>query len=164
MWPTWLVLAVLVVAIVVVGARARAQLLSISGVKSDRQLLTEALSILASVNSNDSTWTTEQRAVLRSAFAELSSLRDARPSDIPPPAPKLTCAPAAQTVITSSAATFRAVGGTGAYVWRAAGGTPDSGDASTFRTSYGTVGTKVVVLSSGSQKVACQVAVNAPRR
>lgn len=99
--------------------------------------------------------TKTDRQLLTDALATITAIRDKMPAD--PTA--LTCAPATQSVITSSAASLQATGGTGGYTWSAPGGTPSTGNSSAFSTSYGAVGPQTVTVTSGTQSMPCQVVV-----
>ncbi len=73
--------------------------------------------------------------------------------------PKLTCAPASQSVRLGQAASFVATGGNGQYAWTASNGTPNTGTGSTFSSTYNTTGNKQVVVASAGQTASCQVSI-----
>lgn len=144
-------------------AAASVSVLLAQTTRSDRDLLTDALALMAQVKDTSSEWTAAQRTAFRNAEAKIQTARDQRPTTPPPPPPPpaLACAPSTQTVQTSSPATMRATGGTGTYAWNASGGTPSSGSAASFSTSYGSAGTKTVAVASGTQTATCKVVVTA---
>ncbi len=75
------------------------------------------------------------------------------------PPQNLTCSPVNQTANIGQQVYFSANGGTGSYFWSASGGSPNSGSGSNFNTSYGSSGSKVVTVTSGSQTANCYVNV-----
>ncbi len=73
---------------------------------------------------------------------------------------KLACDPASQTVAIGKSAALSASGGDGAnYSWSSSGGSPPSGTGPSFETSYSTVGSETVTVSSGSESANCSVTV-----
>ncbi len=66
------------------------------------------------------------------------------------------CLPASQTVPVGTPATVTASGGDGVFGWTG-GGDPATGTEASFATTFGTAGTYVVVVTSASQTVSCEV-------
>jgi hypothetical protein len=76
------------------------------------------------------------------------------------PADPLVCAPLSQNKLVGETANLTASGGIGSYSWTASEGNPNSGTGSGFATSYSTVGTKTVTVTSGAQNKNCTVVVS----
>jgi len=78
----------------------------------------------------------------------------------PPAQPQLTCNPSSQAVGAGESASFSATGGDGVnYAWSAQGGSPSSGTGSSFDTSYSSLGSQTVTVSSGGRSAGCYVSV-----
>ncbi len=67
----------------------------------------------------------------------------------------LACTPSDTSVAVGSLVTFNASGGSGNYTWSAPGAVNMTGSGSTFATSYSSVGSKIVTLTSGSETANC---------
>lgn len=81
-------------------------------------------------------------------------------TDVDAPCPsQLVCSPATQQVTVDRSASFTVTGGSGTFTWQAVGGTPSSGSGSSFVTRYSQVGSKQVVVQSGTAQATCAVVV-----
>ncbi len=78
-----------------------------------------------------------------------------------PATPTLICSPLNQSVLVGQAATFTATGGAGGYNWLASNGTPSTGNANTFTTSFASAGNYQVALTDGKTSTLCNVTVTA---
>lgn len=75
--------------------------------------------------------------------------------------PDISCSPSNQTVNVGDTAAFSASGGDGAFHWTASGGDPSTGSGQSFATTYGTSGSKLVLVNDNSGHSAqCNVQVN----
>lgn len=84
----------------------------------------------------------------------------APPAPNPPP-PPVVCNPSNQYVTAGQQARFIATGGNGGYSWSAPTGSPTSGSGTAFQSTFSSVGsTKVTVTSNGTTS-SCAVTVNA---
>jgi hypothetical protein len=81
----------------------------------------------------------------------------------PPPSPTsvapLSCAPISQTIAMRDNVFLTASGGTSTYAWVATDANIGTGSGSTFSTSYASIGTKAIDVTSGGQTVTCAVTV-----
>ncbi len=71
----------------------------------------------------------------------------------------VVCVPATQTRNINQSANFSATGGNGTFTWSAPGGSRTSGTGSSFDTSYSTIGTKIVTVTSNGRTDTCTVIV-----
>ncbi len=71
----------------------------------------------------------------------------------------VTCAPASQTILIGDPADFTAANGNGTYSWIAPGGSPLTGNGSSFSTTYSLIGNKTVTVVSNGQSATCRVRV-----
>lgn len=72
----------------------------------------------------------------------------------------LMCSPVTQTAIVGNPVNFTATGGNGTYVWSATDLTLVNPTGSSFRATYGSAGTHVVTVTSGTETANCTVTVN----
>lgn len=72
----------------------------------------------------------------------------------------VTCSPSNQSVQVNSYASLNASGGNGSFSWSAPGGSPGSGNGSTFSTEYPSAGTNTVTVTSNGSSASCTVVVS----
>ena len=113
------------------------------------------------------TSTTLYNVTCRNATQEVTKTAMVTVVNTPPPPPvnPPSCAVINSTggnVLINSVAQFSASGGDGNYSWSAAGGSPSSGGGASFSTTYTSVGTKTVTLTSAGLTGQCQVTIVAP--
>lgn len=73
----------------------------------------------------------------------------------------ISCSPSNQTVDVYETAFFNATGGDGVFHWTASGGSPSTGNGSNFSTTYGSGGSKLVLVNDNSGHTAqCNVQVD----
>jgi hypothetical protein len=70
------------------------------------------------------------------------------------------CNPSSQNVNVDEIANFTATGGNGSFHWSASGGSPSSGNGSSFQTEYGYQGTYTVTVTSNGLSDQCIVHVD----
>lgn len=84
------------------------------------------------------------------------------PTPTPIVVPAVHCSPSSSAIKTNTPATFTASGGTGSYTWSATGGSPSSGNGSSFTTQFANAGSYTVRAASGSDSDNCSVTVTTP--
>lgn len=89
------------------------------------------------------------------------------PTTTPPPPPPASTAPPTAlrcegptSAQANQTAFFWTTGGSGSYSWSALGGSPASGQGTTFSTVFANVGNKAITVTSGSQSATCSLLVN----
>ncbi len=116
----------------------------------------------ATINANSGTLPNTAAAVATNA----PSVQDTAQVLVNTVNPGVVCAPKNQTVLRtigaplSNPAFFTASGGDGNFSWTAPGGTPFSGNGSSFSTSYPNDGTHTVTVTSNGSSDTCTVQVN----
>ncbi|MEK7583147.1 MAG: hypothetical protein AAB483_01940 [Patescibacteria group bacterium] len=73
--------------------------------------------------------------------------------------PVVVCSPSNQNINMNQYVSFSATGGNGTYSWSAPTGNPSGNTGSSFSTTYGSTGTKIVTVTSGNQSDTCSVYV-----
>lgn len=79
-----------------------------------------------------------------------------------PEYPELICTPGTNTIVVNAPVTVQANGGTGAYAWSANGGSPVSGNGSSFTTTFAATGFYTIAVTSGDMRNKCNVQVVRP--